>query len=583
MPSAPASICRARSAVSAERAADLASASAPAARGRSASGSRRARARRAGRSSRARTRSRCRRAPARRRARRPGRRAGRRRSTALVRAERLLDARAAALGRQQALDLRPREPGRRASCSSVGSAPCVLQVLARARSDLREPADRAVRERHRPRQLGHELLHRLAHPEGRVRPERRAELRVVAARGEQQPGHTVLDQLLALDPAPVETGARARDRRQERLDEPPARVGSPPSAAMTSSRSCERSVVAVLSRAPLVRRDSRMLVGFRRRRLIGGLARVDVGPAGVAVGPAYRYWGGHCPCCKAGTGSARLWTGFWRTPGSVRAGRRPAGRGRRREDRAAGTPAAAADGCHVAARSASSPRWSSPSAGCTSSARRFWTRLERLPAPQRIALETVLRPQRRPGARPLPRRARCRSLLADAAEQPATAVRRRRRALAGRGLSAGPCLRRAPAAGRAIAIVFGVRPEGIGEHALAGLPELADLGPRRGDLRALLLTHMPPARRRRPAPDRRGGQAIRWPCSSFRVPGTCRLLAGGFGLPEIQPDPRGDRAELRRPAARLPRRDAAADPRRGRRASRRSAAAPARGRALGLA
>jgi hypothetical protein len=85
-----------------------------------------------------------------------------------------------------------------------------------------EVAQRAVGEDDRARELGHELLHRLAHPPP---PQRHAALGIEALERAQEPDDALLQQLQALHLA---AAVRARDRGDERhedLDEPrPCRV-----------------------------------------------------------------------------------------------------------------------------------------------------------------------------------------------------------------------------------------------------------------------------------------------------------------------------------------------------------------------
>ena len=84
----------------------------------------------------------------------------------------------------------------------------------------REVAQGAVGQDGGPRQLGDELLHRLAHPPRRVRPERDAPVRVVALEGAQQADDALLQQLHPVDLRRGPVGARGlRDQRQEGIDQ----------------------------------------------------------------------------------------------------------------------------------------------------------------------------------------------------------------------------------------------------------------------------------------------------------------------------------------------------------------------------
>ena len=87
--------------------------------------------------------------------------------------------------------------------------------------DSGELTQRPVRQHERPSELGHELLHRLAHPEHRVAPERHAASGLIALERAEQPNDTLLNQLhpvylrrVAVDPC------RGCDQRNEGLDEP---------------------------------------------------------------------------------------------------------------------------------------------------------------------------------------------------------------------------------------------------------------------------------------------------------------------------------------------------------------------------
>ena len=150
------------------------------------------------------------------------------RDVALARVKRLLDPARSAVDREEALELGGREPGRTAQLGTRRLGPVLLQVLTTRRPDLREPADGTVGQGDGPGQIGGELLHRLADPERRVRPERRLLSRVEAARREQQARDPLLDQLLELEPDPNgEVTRLGGDRRKERGHELAARIGVP--------------------------------------------------------------------------------------------------------------------------------------------------------------------------------------------------------------------------------------------------------------------------------------------------------------------------------------------------------------------
>ena len=137
----------------------------------------------------------------------------------------LLRAARRALGRLEGVELCRRQAGRAAELVARRLGAVRLQVLASRAPDPREVAHGAIRQGDGPRQLRDELLHRLADPERRVRPERRLEPGVVAARGEEQTGDAFLEELAVLEPAAPEAARHAGDRGEEGFDEPAARVG----------------------------------------------------------------------------------------------------------------------------------------------------------------------------------------------------------------------------------------------------------------------------------------------------------------------------------------------------------------------
>ncbi len=85
--------------------------------------------------------------------------------------------------------------------------------------ELREVAQRAVREHDGARELRDELLHGLAHPPGRVAPEGDAAVGVEALEGAEQADDALLQELHPLDAAAAVGPGERRDARQARLDE----------------------------------------------------------------------------------------------------------------------------------------------------------------------------------------------------------------------------------------------------------------------------------------------------------------------------------------------------------------------------
>src|ERR671931_521874 len=97
-------------------------------------------------------------------------------------------------------------------------------MLAARAPQTGEVTDCAIRERDRSCQLRDELLHRLAHPEGRVGPEGRLHACVVAPCCEEQAGHALLEQFPVLERVALETDRHTGDCRQEGLYQPSAGI-----------------------------------------------------------------------------------------------------------------------------------------------------------------------------------------------------------------------------------------------------------------------------------------------------------------------------------------------------------------------
>ncbi len=261
-----------------------------------------------------------------------------------------------------------------------------------------------------------------------------------------------------------------------------------------------------------------------------------------------------CSFCAARRGSAR------RRCSTISPARRPAAgsRGRR----------------------ASSPRWSSPSRGCTSSARRCWIGSTACPA--RSVTRSAPRSgcaagdaagplPRRPG-RPQPavrRRPRSSRCSASSTTRSGSTRRRRRRSRSSRGA----CW---PSRSR---MVFAVRDPAGERRASPGSPELVVRGLGERDARALLDVGADgPARRPGPRPDRR--RDARQPAGAARA--AARADARGAGR-RLRPARRvvarrPDRGELPPPAGAAARRNAAAAAGRCGRAGRRPGAGVARRR-----
>ena len=76
-------------------------------------------------------------------------------------------------------------------------------------------AQRAIGHDDRPRTLGHQLLHGLAHPPGGISPERNLELRIEAFERPEHADDAVLNQLTPVDRArPAIDACQTRDRSQ---------------------------------------------------------------------------------------------------------------------------------------------------------------------------------------------------------------------------------------------------------------------------------------------------------------------------------------------------------------------------------
>jgi len=118
-----------------------------------------------------------------------------------------------------------REAGAAHDLVAAGLGAGLAQAVAVRVADARELAQRAVGQHHRVGEVGDELLHRLAHPPRRVRPERRAAPGVEALERAQEADDALLQQLHPLDAGRVAVHARQRrDHRQEGLDELGARA-----------------------------------------------------------------------------------------------------------------------------------------------------------------------------------------------------------------------------------------------------------------------------------------------------------------------------------------------------------------------
>jgi hypothetical protein len=133
--------------------------------------------------------------------------------------DRLLQRARRALGRQQVVDLIVGQPGPRRQLVAARLAARLPDRLVVGLLQAREVPQRPIGQHHRSRQLGHELLHRLAHPPRRVAPERHAALGIEALERAQQPDDALLQQLQPLHLAAAVGARDRRDERHERLDE----------------------------------------------------------------------------------------------------------------------------------------------------------------------------------------------------------------------------------------------------------------------------------------------------------------------------------------------------------------------------
>jgi hypothetical protein len=130
----------------------------------------------------------------------------------------------AALRGEQVVDLVGGQAGALDELVARGSPAGVAHGVGVRLLEPREVAQGAIGEHGRPSELGHELLHRLAHPPRCVAPERHAAVGVEALERAQQPNHPFLQQLDPLHREARAVGARDRsDQGQEALDQLRAR------------------------------------------------------------------------------------------------------------------------------------------------------------------------------------------------------------------------------------------------------------------------------------------------------------------------------------------------------------------------
>jgi hypothetical protein len=140
--------------------------------------------------------------------------------SAVLELDGLVERARAALGGQQVVDLVGGQAGALDELIARRAPAGVAHRVGARLLEPREMAQRAIGEHGRPGELGHQLLHRLAHPPRRVAPERHAAVGIEALEGAQQPDHALLQQLDPLDRESRAVGARdRRDERQEALDD----------------------------------------------------------------------------------------------------------------------------------------------------------------------------------------------------------------------------------------------------------------------------------------------------------------------------------------------------------------------------
>jgi hypothetical protein len=144
------------------------------------------------------------------------------RAEPVVGRQRLLERARWAIDGQELVDLLDREtgPGRELPARRVDLTVGYRRAVRVMHAS--EGAQGPVRERHRPAELGDELLHGLTHPPARVGPERRAAGGIEALERPEQADHPLLEQLRAFDVRAPVVPRKTRDRAGERLHEPSA-------------------------------------------------------------------------------------------------------------------------------------------------------------------------------------------------------------------------------------------------------------------------------------------------------------------------------------------------------------------------
>ena len=268
----------------------------------------------------------------------------------------------------------------------------------------------------------------------------------------------------------------------------------------------------------------------------------------------------------------------WPTRPPAEPGRRAARRGGRRQERVAPVPVRRVAAGASRGPSASSRRWSWPTAASTSSARRCSTISSGCPRPQRDALATVFGLSTGPPPDRFLVGLATLTLFAEVAEQqPLVCIVDDAQWLDQASAQILGFVARRLLAER-IALVCAAR-TGIGDDVLAGLPELPIEGLGDSDARALLLdnVHGPldAAVCEQIITESHGN-----PLALLELPRTWHVARSrGRVRPARQPPGgRQDRAELRAASRQLPPRHAAARPRGCRRAARRPGAAAPCGR-----